>query len=263
MGTVSLSDGALGAHFDAGRLTGLAWNGRPVTPLEPARSYAGPAARPRQYEVANAFALEADRLRGLRCLHRLAGEPAPLSLEYFFVEDFQFLLVTGRVRYPRRRGLERVSPLEIAIARLPEGEAVTVHVLSRGEAPYEVRMADGAPPTLPLGQPLLVRGERGGRAGGLPAGQGAGSRERVAPARNAGAPGACCSRRSSRASIARRRSSGGRSCSPSTSVWPSRRRSRCRPFRARSSTRSPTTHSGNSPGPALRARLTQSTAAGC
>jgi hypothetical protein len=168
MGAVSLSDGALGAQFDAGRLTGLAWNGRPVTPLVPARSYAGPPRRPRPYEVTNGFALEADRLRGLRCIHRLAGESAALSLEYFFVEDFPVLVVTGRVRYPRRRGLESVSPLEIAVAPVPEGEAVTVHVLSRGEAPYEVRVADGDPPVCLSGSLFWFQGSAGGLIAGFP-----------------------------------------------------------------------------------------------
>ncbi len=168
MGTVSLSDGAFGAHFDAGRLTGLAWNGRAVTPLVAARSYAGPLHKPRPYEVVNAFALEADRVRGLRSLHRLAGESAALSLEYFFVEDFPFLLVTGRVRYPRRRGLERVSPLEIVVARVPQGEGVKVHVLSRGEAPYEVRVADGDPPICLAGSLFWFEGSEGGLLAGFP-----------------------------------------------------------------------------------------------
>jgi len=166
MGAVSVSDGALGAHFDSGRLAGLAWNGRLVTPAAPCRSYAGPPGKPRPYEVAGAFALEANRLRGLRSLHRLAGDP--LTLEYFFVEDFRFLLVTGRVRYPTRRDLQTVTPLEIPAARVPLGGSATVHVLCRGEAPYRVRVEDGGPSLRLSGSLFWFESREGGLVAGFP-----------------------------------------------------------------------------------------------
>ncbi len=167
MGAISLSDGALSAHFDSGRLGGFSWNGRQVTPAAAARSYAGASTRPRPFEVVAAYALEAERLRGLRTLCRLAGDPASLTLEYFFVEDCPLLLVSGRVRYPARRGLEQVTPLELAAARVPPG-GLAVHVFSRGEAPYRVRVTEDAPPVCLAGSLFWFEDEEGGLAAGFP-----------------------------------------------------------------------------------------------
>jgi hypothetical protein len=167
MGTVSLSDGALSAHFDAGRLSGVSWNGRYVTPAVPGGSYAGAAARRRAFDVTAAYALEAERLRGLRSLHRLTGEPATLTMEYCFVEDCRYLLVSGRVRYPARRGLEAVTPLELAAAVVPAG-GVNVHVLCRGEAPYRVRVGQRSGPICLSGSLLWFEGTEGGLAVGFP-----------------------------------------------------------------------------------------------
>lgn len=167
MGAISLSDGALSAHFDSGRLSGFSWNGRFVTPPEPSRSYAGAPARARPLDVAAAYALEAERLRGLRSLCRLAGDPATLTLEYFFVEDCRFLLVSGRMRYPLRRGLEAMTPLEVAAAVVgPEG--LSVHVLSKGEAATRVRVTGDTGPLCLSGSLFWFEGDEGGLMVGFP-----------------------------------------------------------------------------------------------
>ncbi len=166
MGSVTLSDGALSAHFESGRLNSLSWNNRSVTPAAACRSYAG-SAKQRPFDVTAAYALEAERLRGLRTLCRLSGDPSTLVVEYFFVEDCHYLLVSGRVRYPARRGLEAVAPLEMAVARVPAG-GVAVRVLCRGEASYAIPITERTGPLCLSGSLFWFEGTEGGLVAGFP-----------------------------------------------------------------------------------------------
>ena len=178
MGAVSLSDGALSAQFEAGRLKGLSWNNRYVTPerLPLLRRRASRAAVLRRHG-------------GVRPRSRAASGPAepvppggrPLDA------DARVLFCRGLPPPPgeRARALPRPARARSGYAagdrrRARAAGGVTVHVLCRGEASYTV--ADHGRARARSVSPGASSGSRarGRTGGGVPAAQGAGPRKRLA-----------------------------------------------------------------------------------
>jgi hypothetical protein len=137
-GNIMLSGSLFTAHFASGRLLGIEENGSRITPFELSQSYLRIGGQDYPFSPISSFSIEGENSRGLRSIENVEGLNTGISpsflTDYIFVDDFPFLMVSIRVRYPvmvPKKNLSAVAPVEHYLARLEKDEFLTVWSLSK------------------------------------------------------------------------------------------------------------------------------------
>jgi hypothetical protein len=164
-GHATLLSSLFSVHFLAGQICGLKVKETPLIPDIPTRSYLTIAGKQYTYSPYNTFSIEGDMVRGLRSMQVLHSKASKerLSIDFFLIEDFPYLLSTAYICYPQLKSpalLEATAPLEIPLFLLEKDERVHIYCIYKNGSHLQFTQAAEPWQKVLLGSLFFVQKEK-------------------------------------------------------------------------------------------------------
>jgi hypothetical protein len=103
-GNVTLSGTTFSVQFLGGKIRNMVYKKKKILAGEPTRSYITLSGVHYNLKSTNAFSISGDNCRGLREIRSIVIDqdepPGSQLIDYIFVEDFPYLIVTSKITYP-------------------------------------------------------------------------------------------------------------------------------------------------------------------
>ncbi|MBN1698874.1 MAG: hypothetical protein JW881_15260 [Spirochaetales bacterium] len=150
-GNAVLYGEAFSVAFLEGRIHHFIINNKKMNVGEKSRSFINYDDTDYDFQNLSAFSIQGERSRGLRESQKISieetGKPGIQLTDYYFVDDFQYLLVTSKITYPLLRPkslIAQLSPFELPLLRFTKNETITIYIhsafsISSFPVPHEQR----------------------------------------------------------------------------------------------------------------------------
>jgi hypothetical protein len=151
-GNAILYGDAFSVTFLEGKIIHFKINNTNASIGKKSRSFISVSGKNYYFQNLSAFSILGERSRGLREAQLIPidenSEPGVQLTDYYFVDDFPYLLITSKITYPFFQPgtvLKHISPFELPLIHYTKNDSITIHAqsaysVSSLSVPYENRI---------------------------------------------------------------------------------------------------------------------------